>query len=158
MLLAIAAVSLFQAILSIPAADESGNFEILEGDWEVFDGYWGDSNLTYVYIGTLNIAGSQYLFIPETDAFISQEMTERFGFIHKTEGILMFEYREGMENTNHYQTDVILGTISFNGGEGFLIRTDLDNGELCLTSAVSEVEMFRILKPLIPENPGSTSE
>ena len=154
----IAAVSLFQATLSIPAIGESGTFEILEGNWEVLDAYWGDSNVQFVHIGKLSITDSQYLFIPDPEALISQEMRQRFGFIQQTEGSLSFEYREGVENTGSYQTDIILGTISFNGGEGFLIRTDLENGELCLTSAVSEIELFRIFKCLIPENSGDTSD
>lgn len=158
MLLTIAAVSLFQATLSIHTAGEPGSFEMLDGDWEVFDGYWGDSNINYVNIGTLSISGSQYLFIPEKEAFISQEMRQRFGFIENKKGILLFEYREGVENTGSYETDQILGTISFNGGEGFLIRTDIENGKLCLTSAVSEIELFRIFKPFALENTGNTSE
>ncbi len=158
MLLTLAALILFQQALSISAAGESDSCQILEGDWEVFDGYFGDSNLHYVHIGTLSITGSEYLFTPEMDAFISPEMSERFGFIETTKGILWFEYREGVENTLSYETDTILGTISFNGGEGYLIRTDLENGKLCLTSAVSEIEMFRIFKPLITENTLNTSE
>jgi len=156
-LLAIAAVSLFQATLSIPVSDESSTFEILEGNWEIFDGYWGDSDVRYVYIGTLCIADSSYLFIPEKDSFISPEMSQRFGFIEKAEGNLRFEYSEGVENIDPYQTDIILGTISFNGGEGFLIRSDSENGTLCLTSAVSEFELFRIFKPLTPENSGNAN-
>ncbi len=158
MLLTIAAISLLHAILSIPAADDTGTLNVLEGDWEVLDGYFGDSNVNFVHIGTLTITDSQYLFIPEQDAFISQEMRQRFGFITKTEGILRFEYREGVDNTGSYQTDVILGVVSFNDGEGFLIRTDLENEELCLASSVSEFELFRIFKPFTGENSVETSE
>ena len=158
MLLAIAAISFFQLTLSIQTAGGSDTFELLDGNWKVLDAYWGDSNVNYVHIGTLGIDGFQYLFIPDQDAFISPEMRQRFGFIQKTEGILSFEYREGVENTGSYQTDAILGTVSFNEGEGFLIRTDLENGELCLTSAVSEIEQFRIFKPFNPENSEETTE
>ncbi len=151
MLLTIAAISLLHAILSIPAADDTGTLNVLEGDWEVLDGYFGDSNVNFVHIGTLSITDSQYLFIPEQDAFISQEMRQRFGFITKTAGILRFEYREGVDNTGSYQNRCYL-ECSFNDGEGFLIRTDLENEELCLTSAVSEFELFRIFKPFTSEN------
>lgn len=63
-----------------------------------------------------------------------------------------------MSNTGLYETDVILVTISFNGGEGFLVRTDIENAMLCLGSAVSEFELFRIFKPLPQENQQATSQ
>lgn len=158
MLIAILVISLFSVTLSTPATDELVTFETLDGNWKVFDAHWGDSNIQFGLIGNLTITGSKYIFIPLPDAFITQEMDQRFGFILQTEGSLWFEYREGIKSTDSFQTDVILGTVNFNDGEGFLVRTDLDNGELCITSSVSEIELFHIFKPLIPEDSGNTSE
>lgn len=148
MLIAAVLISLLYPIHSINTVCDSSACATIEGHWEVFDGFWGDSNVIYNSIGILIITGFGYQFVPEEEAFISPEMRQRFGFIQETEGSLLFEYREEVPNTGSNETDVILGTISFNGGEGFLVRTDIENGILCLTSAVSEFELFRIFKPL----------
>ncbi|MBN2379391.1 hypothetical protein JXM67_06270 [candidate division WOR-3 bacterium] len=125
--------------------------ESINGIWQVYDGHWGDSEIWYLHIGELEITDTTYSFTPDSNAFISPQMSERFSFIGKPSGDVAIEYCEATGSGRPLDDEDILGKVSFNEGEAFLIRADYDKALLYFHSATSEVQLFRIIKSLVQQ-------